>query len=274
MRLSDIPAYCITINKTKANRAIISEKNIKKLGFESFAFSDGVIGKKISESDLKQMLSPRAYIDVHGGPRYAYETMNTVAAVGCSLSHINLWKHCIDINRTIAIFEDDVLELQSPESLQIMFTEAQKHKFDLLRLTYHPPQQEIEYIDKHIIDGSKLTNTGGYIITPKCAKILYDNAFPIEMHIDQYICYIAQGHKIKVYACYPKITIFDNDMFSSVIDHAQISLHPIFNYLMEAKEHFGSITLSSVHYFLISIIVILVYIIYEYIRHSSLLHNN
>jgi len=53
----------------------------------------------------------------------------TNGEVGCILSHIKLWKKCVELNEPILILEDDVIALDSnwKEKIQKYF-----HSFDLL----------------------------------------------------------------------------------------------------------------------------------------------
>jgi GR25 family glycosyltransferase involved in LPS biosynthesis len=77
--------------------------------------------------------------------------------VGCFLSHYLLWKKCIEINETIAIFEDDVLFLKPPP-LNLNFN-------DVLKL------DKLDQGKKYIC-GDWWEGAHSYILTPSGAKKL------------------------------------------------------------------------------------------------------
>jgi|GEM_PF-5823568 len=124
--------------------------------------------------------------------------MNYIGSVGCSLSHIELWKMCVKANKPFLIVEDDVVpsdnlffELDEVVDLlksdnyfihllgwtkvfvnmrSAIYTSSSKTLFQLPNS--HPPFP---------------CGTQAYLVTPKVAKILLKHAFPISFHVDAYI---------------------------------------------------------------------------------------
>ena len=95
----------------------------------------------------------------------------TNGEVGCILSHIKLWKKCIELNQPILILEDDVIALDSnwKEKIQKYF-----YSFDLL------------YVGRKYIEGEKVEIndeletpgfsywTSSYLVSPKFAQTAID----------------------------------------------------------------------------------------------------
>ena len=241
MNISDIPAYCITIDKTRKDRAIISAENIKKLGFKTFEFVDGVIGNNLSDDEIKKILTPRAYYEtIIDKKRYSHETLSGLPSIGCSISHINLWKKCVANNQIIAIFEDDIMNILSPDVINKVYHDALAHNFDILKFTYFGNMSPIKQkITPNLVKLTLEYSCGAYIITPKCAEILLKYAYPIDTHIDQYINFVAMIYKLNIYGTPQNSIIWTNPKVST-INHDNLTLHPDFVQIFNAKEPFSS----------------------------------
>lgn len=200
----NIHFYCINLkhrtdrwNKFSSQPAI---KEIKsKYMFERF---DAVPGSTIDiQNDTR--ISLRTKRNISESTRRSHEDLNSAGGVGCYLSHVEIWKKIIiNTDPFGIIFEDDT---HLPNNF-IELLNGCMNEFNLL-----PEMPDIWIFsngwDFHYktngkddpstlaknIRGPWIYNTcpgglNGYFLTRKGAQKLLHHAFPIEMHVDLYIC--------------------------------------------------------------------------------------
>ncbi len=133
--------------------------------------------------------------------RSDYE-INTMGAIGASLSHIGIWKAFLDSDAShIVVFEDDTLvtakDLQMIEAL----LPTQPAGWDMWLLGCHGWR----FKGVPILSGTKgwqtvreFTGAHAYVLSRRGAEILTADPFPIETHIEYYItgCSLFKGLKI------------------------------------------------------------------------------
>lgn len=132
--------------------------------------------------------------------RSDYE-INTPGAIGASLSHITCWRQFLESDaQHLVVFEDDTL-----------VTEEYMKKIDALIPTL--PAWDMWLLGTHAwaFNGVPLTKdpkswwkvsafTGAhaYVLSRRGAEILLKNPFPIETHIEYYICACSQLNGLKI----------------------------------------------------------------------------
>lgn len=226
--LSRIQAVCITLNPKDPERAQRALSEIKKLGFGDVGFFDGVDGRKLSDEKLKSLLTPRAYFELKNG-RYVHEALSGVGSVGCYLAHTNAWRKCLESGEPLAIFEDDfVAKPGTRELMNKALREARVLKFDVLRFQhrgntdYREKTQDVEGSDVLM----KVLHAEGlcaYIMTPRAARALLEQAFPLDAQVDHYVNMGCHYHKLNHLAT--KTNVFDDPQLRSHIDHNSIELY-------------------------------------------------
>ena len=105
-------------------------------------------------------------------------------------THVQLWKHCIRLNQPILVVESrthfqpcDVY--MACDMLLVGF--AMKHT---------PPQYVTNHIDQsNLVVPSKLIDVFAYVITPRGAKYLVQNATPYNQPLETYIEYVMNNNK-------------------------------------------------------------------------------
>jgi GR25 family glycosyltransferase involved in LPS biosynthesis len=122
----------------------------KRLGWETERV-DGIDGRLASLVDYNLLTnkSHKKCINLFSKP----------GVVGCFLSHFTLWQKCLELNEPIAIFEDDVLFLNSPPS-ELNFIDVVK--LDKLKQ------------GKKYAGGDWWEGAHAYILKPSGAKKLID----------------------------------------------------------------------------------------------------
>ena len=139
-------------------------------------------GRKI---DISKYINKNTYNDIlitekTGKRKYHYQL--TRGAIGCYLSHVNIWKHILDNNIDSAlIFEDDVNINYNSEELIYKSINNIPQDFDIILLgcncikCYKKNNYRVVY---------KFWGLYAYIITKKCIEKIYDKMFPIKQQID------------------------------------------------------------------------------------------
>lgn len=139
-------------------------------------------------------------------------------ALGCYLSHFQLWKQiALGGNDAIVAEDDIVFRVSNANSkIQAKWDECKKLGIDLLLLGSSKlpllPSSSPEIF--HVMD--HFFGTEGYVISPEAAKRLVENALPIKVQVDAYIGSFASSKKLKIGAIKPSIT-GQNHMFESTV---------------------------------------------------------
>lgn len=181
-----IPVYYISFEKNKG-----TEDRFRKQGFQNIHHHKAVNGRKLNMKKLLEnnIISIRSYDDLILG-RIEHSGMPSAGAIGCTLSHYELWKKCLQNNWDyIIIGEEDVYF---------------PHKFT---------QDEVEYMKKTISQenglfmGRKIDDiehrkhffgTHFYIASKGACQKLIRKAFPIDVQTDWYIGHLATVGDIRM----------------------------------------------------------------------------
>ena len=180
-KLIDVPCFVINL-KDRKDRWENMQKGL--VNFNNVTRFDAVNVKNVELNELPISIFTRYIID-NNSRRCHHFQIHTKGAIGCSLSHISLWKKIVDNNIEKAIiFEDDC--------------ELKPNFFDNIQKCYERFDKDIfvfgynKLFHKNILDdcfckAESFFGSHAYLITNKGAKILLENSIPIELHIDTYI---------------------------------------------------------------------------------------
>lgn len=198
MELKDLPIVCISLDR-RTDRW----KNV-----QAAAAVANLPVTRVSAVDASQFVAHKhpavslatAHNIFYKMRRSHYE-IDAAGAIGCSLSHFKVWKQLLDSSApAMIVFEDDV---QIPPDLGLRLQKILAEtpdEWDILQL------QRTEYGKG--MNGCKpikgeepwelctsLMGTWSYIVTRRGAKRLLEKAYPIELHVDAYMAYMARmGH--------------------------------------------------------------------------------
>jgi len=136
------------------------------------------------------LVSIRARADMLGRMRMHHESINTVGAVSCYLSHTSVLKEFLQSTDEVAlIFEDD---LQFKDALRVegMVEEMWKSRenWDVAYLGW---QKRVKFKGEQPIlfpsTTSPFYGAHAYMVTRRAATLLLQKAFPIEMQYDMFL---------------------------------------------------------------------------------------
>lgn len=208
--------YCINLkNRTDRWETFSSQSAIQdikaKHHFDRF---EAVSGSTVDVQNDSR-ISLRTKRNIKESTRREHSDINTAGAIGCYLSHTDLWRKVADGSEPFAIiFEDDT---RLPKDFLATFERCFYDKnllpdmpdvwtFSYGWWFYYDAKGEKYPQDiPENIRGPWILNTcpgglNGYFITKEGAKKLLDTAFPIDMHVDMYICMCAELRRIKCVA--------------------------------------------------------------------------
>ena len=203
MVLDDIrvhPTYVINLDRRPDRWEEFAEQPMLKEFLKLQRFS-AVDGSKLDVFDDKRISLHTRQNIIRNYRRSHYE-INTLGAIGASLSHISIWKKLLDSDSEyVVVFEDDTLVLEKDMFLIDKLIPTLPAEWDMWLLGTH----------KWMFDGVPMTAdkkdwwkakafTGAhaYVLSRRGAALLLEEPFPIETHIEFYICAVAQIKGLKM----------------------------------------------------------------------------
>jgi GR25 family glycosyltransferase involved in LPS biosynthesis len=198
--------------------------------------------------------------------RQSYEDIDSIGAIGASLAHIKLWREAVETQTSILILEHRIYVSQegiNKKLLELLDSLAEKdiHFLSLSRISsdiFMFGTQNIFTDSKKIVPLNQLNHLIGmqaYWISPHGAKLLLNNAFPIDKHIDAYVTYAASVYP----SCQFGATKYDWGLKTDRIQKSTIN-------------HNGSLLQSTppiMIYYVVIFFVILLLIYYLYRRQTT-----
>ena len=189
--------YVISLERSKDRRDIFDSNNSKYI---KYTYHNAVDGKLLNLNDVnKQIFTKGSKIYSNG-------------AVGCALSHLQLWDKCIELNKPIIILEDDAIVSRNFNShINNLLNSIFPNKWDIIQLNYNFDsvlsykntnyetcncifnKTKLTKNDISTFVNSKINTTiaklnhcfgmSAYIINPLGAKILKEKCFPLDNRI-------------------------------------------------------------------------------------------
>jgi hypothetical protein len=126
--------------------------------------------------------------------RRSHYEINTPGAIGASFSHITLWKKFLESDsKYLVVFEDDtIVDSVSLEIIDKLIPILPESGWDMWVLGTHKWGLDGVPVIKGHTKGwwyvHSFTGAHAYVLTRKGAEILLEQPFPIETHIEYYIC--------------------------------------------------------------------------------------
>ena len=219
---NDVQLYMISLDRIKEERAAKSLPLLKNIFPRGTRFS-AVDSENIDISDPR--IHPFAVAQISNNTDYDHSHISSMGQVACYLSHVELWKKCIELNEPILVAEDD--QLYSEKSLQDILHTYQRIPVDsdFASIVYIPLLSHDSECDDLWckIKPRSWYGTHLYYITPKTARILLENAFPIITQVDSYISHNIgntlpnTSSALKAYASQKKIPFTRS--YGSLLNH-------------------------------------------------------
>jgi hypothetical protein len=199
--LQSYPTYVINLERRPDRLdTFISQPAVSQ--FTSFRRFDAVDGSKLDIFNDKRV-SLHIRQNIKRKIRRSHYEINTPGAIGASLSHIGIWEEFLKSDAEYCVvFEDDTV-----------LTAKEIAKINNLAIT-GPPEWDMWLLGTHkwAFKGKPInrkspeawwsvtdfTGAHAYVLTKRGAKILLEQPFPIETHIEYYICACAELRGLKL----------------------------------------------------------------------------
>jgi len=209
--ITNIKSYVINLENYK-ERYIVSLEKLNKFNINPERFN-AIDINKLDNNYIKKVTYPSVQYTIKNG-RYSHNNIGSKGAIGCYLSHVQLWQILLESNNDMfLIFEDDVKINKSIEEINNFINLINNtYSWDLILLGYN-------FFNLNNTD-YKLTSikhgTHAYIINKAGAKKLLNNAFPIVDQIDSYISFMGIERDVNIYLPKTPLFIQNNDFKSSI----------------------------------------------------------
>lgn len=143
---------------------------------------DGATLKIINDARI----SNRTKYNILHKTRRSPDEIDTAGAIGCSLSHYEVWKKFLETNSGhCLVLEDDA---QIPVGLADMILAVAPPDFDVWSLSYRLYDPTLLPFQDKWKTPVNFWGTAAYIISRRGAERMMNGFFPIECHLDRYMC--------------------------------------------------------------------------------------
>lgn len=235
-----IPAVCISLDRRPDRWA----------SFQESATAAGLIVDRLSAIDAKTFDAEKhpavGIVTAHNiryRTRRGHQEIDRAGAVGCSLSHFAAWERLRkSVDPALIIFEDDA---QIPPD----FKERLQELLDQLPVEW----DVINFQKMHVNKGERpacfpwegggewevcdsVVGAYGYMISQRGAERLLSRAYPIEIHVDAYMGYMARLNKIVIFY-HPGLVVSHADTGDSDIKHGTPAILSLPNDMEEQGIH-------------------------------------
>jgi glycosyl transferase family 25 len=198
LSLQTVKKYIINLDK-RTDRMAVTIPKLAQYGFTGVTRWPAVNGRSLTLDDIRKIVKPEAMQPIIDNKRKQHHELS-IGAVGCALSHLQVWKNLLDKNKdesALLIFEDD-----TNPSLKID---------DVSNIMYQLPNDWdiflIGTIDSHIDPSKKpsIEKVGGfyglhaYMINKKCVEMLLSESLPMDMQIDSWLSVLSLQDRLKIY---------------------------------------------------------------------------
>ena len=196
-----VRAFTICLASVREQRCDLKMDSIRAL-FPRVQEFDAVDAAAIDvATDPRVSVYARHYIAVNESSDHMH--MGSAGALGCSLSHIALWRRCVELNEPIVVIEDDI-ELTPRKRAQVAEAiEDIPASCDYASIMYLPATFMLLPINgQGCTDGAQRWcdiklglyghfGTQMYYVTPRGAAILLEQALPVVTHVDVHIAAVS-----------------------------------------------------------------------------------
>jgi GR25 family glycosyltransferase involved in LPS biosynthesis len=183
--VKSIPVYYISFNKNNN-----LENKLHNIGFKSINHFKAVDGRKFNTDDLikNNTITIRSYNDLIFG-RHEHTGMPTLGAIGCTLSHLTLWKLCVDFNMPYIIICEDDLNIDKDLS-----------KKDIKNIVESITKENGVFVSSNLSKENEIVFFGTHfcVLSQGACKQLIKYALPIDVQTDSYIANISRRNLINL----------------------------------------------------------------------------
>jgi hypothetical protein len=190
-------AFVICLDKTRARRCDPSLKQLQNHPFISDLYESQATTP--DDFDNEDYAHPHA-LGVAKGKRRPKLIKNTTNKIHTAvvLSHIKLWKKCVELNEPIIICEDDI-EPAAVKNLSDLRNRPADADLFIARCNCHIMCRTESTAAKNIVRFTKFAGAQCYWLTPHAARTFLKQVVPINMHADFWMSDCVTGYGLNAY---------------------------------------------------------------------------
>lgn len=202
--MDSVPIHIIALSTAGFEKC---KARFEQAGFKNpIHHLNAVDGKSVRDQYVndRSKLSLRALTEIeHADTREAHSSMPSWGGVGCYLSHVQLWEKCKSDDKQLFVAEEDAAPVPNAVAeIKKQLEQAKKVAGD--DLMYWPgyiggknlvrvPNTDLKRPTKSVVYGTQM-----YLVTPKCATKLLQDAFPMEVQVDSYLKYLVLNNSVNI----------------------------------------------------------------------------
>jgi GR25 family glycosyltransferase involved in LPS biosynthesis len=196
-----MPIYVINLDRRRDRwDAFLKQPYLQHFsGLERYSAFDG----KNIDVDTETRISIKTRENIRKNFRRSHYEINTVGACGASFSHIGCWKKFLKTDAPYCmILEDDcAVNAFDFERIINLYSKIIPSDFDIWLLGHHRISTESKSYMKNspwmIVE--RFTGAHCYILSRNAAEELLKECYPIENHIEFYICNASYIYELNIY---------------------------------------------------------------------------
>jgi GR25 family glycosyltransferase involved in LPS biosynthesis len=202
IKLDDMPIFCINLDR-RPDRWLKFNKQPSLQKLPKVQRFSAVDGRKLSIED-NDIITLETKYNIINKTRRSHGEIASIGAIGCTMSHINVWKKFIDEypdKDYCLILEDDA---KLPSNLNILIENCSKNlpeigdKFDVWLLYYYLYNKNIKKQTQNWFSPEEFWGTVAYIISREGVQKLLKDIYPIESQIDRYLFLKSKVDDLKI----------------------------------------------------------------------------
>ena len=189
--------YLINLDHRK-DRFNVTTNLLSIFNFKHVMKYPAINGKNILYDELVKIVDPDSMKSIINDFRNEHHELS-YGAVGCYLSHVNIWdelSNSYDTNEII-IFEDDTYPASNLEKIHIILQNNVPGDWDIV--LFGGIYNNTKFINNDIVKIYKFYQMHAYIINKNGANKLLKKAYPIKKQIDSWLSDLASENYINIY---------------------------------------------------------------------------
>lgn len=185
-----IPAFMICLQRLRGEFCVEHFPQVHDVFPHNYTSIYPAVDASLLDIQHDPRVSPFARYHIDNNLDTDFMHTGKASAVGCSLSHIELWKKAIELDQPIVVLEDDVR--MDKDFMQTAIARIPP-EVDHAAIVYLPFADRSECDEYWCIVQPRMGfgGTQMYYLTPRGANILLEQALPIVSQIDVYMGYVA-----------------------------------------------------------------------------------
>ena len=209
-----IRKYIINLDRREDRMAVTLPK-LRGYGFEGVERWPAVDARKLGRGDLERLVKVEAIAPIWANRRTEHHQLS-IGAVGCYLSHLQLWVRLLRSSDTrMLVFEDDTNPTMTSDEVDRLLAELPDDCDVLLLGVFEEHDRSKRPTVRKVT--SQFYGMHAYIIHRRCVSTLLAHALPMDMQIDSWLSKLAANGTVCLYTVSHSGWLQSDDIRSSDI---------------------------------------------------------